>query len=100
MGGQLNASVKRLTAVAKGLNYSYGIETKIKILKNHLNAPHNVCYEGSMVAVDNGFISIDELDNYKKNRISFILKELQKLADNQTEVTENDISFHEIEEEN
>lgn len=100
MGGQLNASVKRLTAVAKGLNYSYGIETKIKILKNHLNAPHNVCYEGSMVAVDNGFIPIDELDNYKKNRISFILKELQKLADNQTDVTENDISFHEIEEEN
>lgn len=93
MGGQLTAGVKRLTATAKGLNYSYGTQTKIKVLKNHLNAPHNVCYEGEMVATDTGFINPENVEEYKKNRISEILKELQKLADNRFEVSENDISY-------
>lgn len=97
MGGQLTAGVKRLTAVAKGLNYSYGTETKIKVLKNHLNAPHNVCYEGPMIATDTGFISPDSVDEYKKTHVSTILKELQNLAENKFEVSEKDIEFKEVE---
>lgn len=99
MGGQLTAGVKRLTATAKGLNYSYGTETKIKVLKNHLNAPHNVCYEGPLVATDTGFISIDSLEDYKKQHVSRILKELQNMADNKVSVNESDIKFEESEEE-
>lgn len=96
MGGQLTAGVKRLTATAKGLNYAYGTETKIKILKNHLDAPHNVCYEGPLVATDTGFISPDRLDEYKKEHVSTILKELQKMADNGFEVKEADINFESV----
>lgn len=96
LGGQLTAGVKRLTATAKGLNYSYGTETKIKILKNHLDAPHNVCYEGPMVATDTGFISLDELDGYKKEHVSILLKELQNL-NTKVEITEKDLSFDENE---
>lgn len=99
MGGQLTAGVKRLTATAKGLNYSYGTETKIKVLKNHLNAPHNVCYEGPLVATDTGFISVDSLEDYKKQHVSRILKELQNMADNKVSVNESDIKFEESEEE-
>ena len=99
MGGQLTAGVKRLTATAKGLNYSYGTETKIKVLKNHLNAPHNVCYEGPLVATDTGFISVDSLEEYKKNHVARILKELQTMGDNKINVKESDIEFHESEEE-
>lgn len=99
MGGQLTAGVKRLTATAKGLNYSFGTETKIKVLKNHLNAPHNVCYEGPLVATDTGFISPDSLEDYKKNHVARILKELQTMGDNKMNVKESDIEFHEIEEE-
>ncbi len=99
MGGQLTAGVKRLTATAKGLNYSYGTETKIKVLKNHLNAPHNVCYEGPLVATDTGFISLDSLEDYKKQHVSRILKELQNMADNNVNVKESDIKFEESEEE-
>jgi RecA/RadA recombinase len=99
MGGQLTAGVKRLTATAKGLNYSFGTETKIKVLKNHLNAPHNVCYEGPLVATDTGFISPDSLEDYKKNHVARILKELQTMGDNKINVKESDIEFHEIEEE-
>lgn len=97
MGGQLTAGVKRLTATAKGLNYSYGTETKIKVLKNHLNAPHNVCYEGPLVATDTGFISVDSLEEYKKSHVSRILKELQGIASEGVKVTENDIEFQETE---
>lgn len=97
MGGQLTAGVKRLTATAKGLNYSYGTETKIKVLKNHLNAPHNVCYEGPLVATDTGFISVESLEDYKKTHISVILKELQNRASDGIKVKETDIEFQETE---
>lgn len=99
MGGQLTAGVKRLTATAKGLNYSYGTETKIKVLKNHLNAPHNVCYEGPLVATDTGFISVDSLEEYKKSHVARLLKELQGMAKDKFKVDESDIKFEESEEE-
>lgn len=98
MGGQLTAGVKRLTATAKGLNYSYGTETKIKVLKNHLNAPHNVCYEGPLVATDTGFISLDSLDDYKKTHVARLLKELQNISKGKVNVKESDIEFGEVEE--
>lgn len=100
LGGQLTSGVKRLTATAKGVNYSYGIETKIKILKNHLDAPHNVCYEGPMIATDTGFISPEVLDTYKKEHVSNILKELKTLAKNNVDVSENDIEYIEVDDEN
>ena len=97
MGGQLTAGIKRLTATAKGLNYSYGIETKIKVLKNHLDAPHNVCYEGKLIASDLGFIDIEDLEDYKKNHISAILKELNNANTSNVEITESDVEFVEEE---
>ena len=99
LGGQLTSGTKRLTASSKGINYSYGIETKIKVLKNHLDAPHNVCYEGNMIASDMGFIAPDDLDMYKKEHIGSILKELNKLAEGKFEITANDIEFNETEDE-
>lgn len=100
MGGQLSSGVKRLTATAKGQNYSFGTETKIKILKNHLNAPHNVCYEGQMIATDSGFIEPDKLEEYKKSHVSVILKELNALAEKSGEkpaISETDIVYKEEE---
>lgn len=98
MGGQLTSGVKRLTATYKGSDYSYGIETKIKILKNHLDAPHNVCYEGKMIASDVGFVDPEDLDDYKKNHISNILKKLQEITNTDKIITVDDIEFKEIEE--
>lgn len=101
MGGQLTSGVKRLTATSKGLNYGYAIQTKIKILKNHLDAPHNVCYEDSLIACDKGFIGLDELDKYKKEHLSVILKELNNLGKEKSiTVDAKDIEFTEFEEEN
>lgn len=97
LGGQLTAGIKRLTATSKGVTYSYGIETKIKVLKNHLDAPHNVCYEGKMIASDMGFISMEDLDEYKTKHIGSILKELNRLNDNKEEIKAEDVQFGEAE---
>lgn len=100
MGGQLTSGIKRLTASSKGLTYSYGIQTKVKILKNHLDAPHNVCYEGNIIACDLGFISPNDLEQYKKDHISDILKELNKLGEGKVaEIKEEDVVFDEVEDE-
>lgn len=98
MGGQLTSATKRLTATSKGANYSYGIETKIKVNKNHLDAPYNVTYEGKLVASDVGFVSINSLDSYKKEHIGKILKELNSRLEGKDEVKAEDVQFIEEEE--
>lgn len=98
MGGQLSAGIKRLTATSKGFNYGYGIQTKIKILKNHLDAPHNVTYEGSIIATDTGFIGVEDLENYKKQNVARILKRLNEEAEGKCNIKETEISFEEADE--
>ena len=97
LGGQLTSAIKRLTATSKGCNYNYGIETKIKVIKNHLDAPYNVTYEGKLIATDVGFISPNEIDNYKKEHVSTILKQLNDLYEGEGEITAEDIQFGEEE---
>ena len=60
LGGQLKSSVKRLSAVSKGLTYNYGTQTKIKVLKNQLPSPFNVTYEGEFICTDTGIIGTDK----------------------------------------
>ena len=82
LGGQLKSSVKRLSAVSKGLTYNYGTQTKIKVLKNQLPSPFNVTYEGEFICTDTGIIGVDKdsQEEYKKNRIPVILKKLNEIA--------------------
>lgn len=101
LGGQLKASIKRLSATSKGFNYTYGIQTKIKILKNQLPSPFNTTYEGEFVCTDIGIIgtSKEEQDEYKRKHVTGILKKLAEIAEkNGTaigNISENDISYEE-----
>ena len=101
LGGQLKASTKKLTAVSKGLTYNYGIQTKIKVLKNQLPNPYTVTYEGEIVCTPHGIISAekDALDSYRKEHISDILKQLQTINTNISDVDANDVQFIESDEE-
>lgn len=104
VGGQLKASIKRLSAVSKGLTYNYGIQTKIKVLKNQLPSPFNVTYEGDFICTDIGIIGVDKdsQEAYKKNRAPIILKKLNEIAGNngKSEVVDlKDVSFVESDEE-
>lgn len=106
LGGQLKASTKKLTAQSKGLTYNYGIQTKIKILKNQLPSPYTVTYEGEIICTPHGMVSTekDVIDNYRKEHVSYILKQLNDIsANNKSNVvlSENDtIIFTESEEDN
>ena len=84
LGGQLKASIKRLSAISKGLTYNYGVQTKIKVLKNQLPSPFNVTYEGEFICTDIGIIgtSKEEQEEYRKTHVSDILKRLNKIAEN------------------
>lgn len=102
LGGQLKASVKRLSAVSKGLTYNYGTQTKIKVLKNQLPSPFNVTYEGEFICTDTGIIGTDKeaQEEYKKKRIPEILKKLHEIAMNNgkdIQFNEDDVDFEESE---
>ena len=104
LGGQLKASVKKLTAVSKGETYNYGIQTKIKVIKNQLPAPFNVTYEGEFVCTDIGIIgaSKEDMDEYRKNHVNDILKKLAEIAENNGKTEKFDavdINFVETEDE-
>lgn len=104
LGGQLKASIKRLSAISKGLTYNYGIQTKIKVLKNQLPVPFNVTYEGEFICTDIGIIgtSKEEQEEYRKSHVSDILKKLNEIATNNGKdivTTEEAINFVENEEE-
>jgi hypothetical protein len=60
-----------------------------------LDAPHNVTYEGSIIATDTGFVGIDELAEYKKQNVSRLLKRLNEEANGTCQISENDITFEE-----
>lgn len=101
LGGQLKASTKKLTAVSKGLTYNYGIQTKIKVIKNQLPNPFTVTYEGEVVCTPHGMISAtkEAMDEYRKQHITDILNQLKNTdVRNNVTVSETDIQFTESEE--
>ena len=105
MGGQLKASIKKLTATAKGYTYNYATQTKMKVIKNQLPSPYTLTYEGDIVCTPTGFIKADkeEIDAYKKSHISNILESLNQIAESSSNVSldvdTDDITFAESEEE-
>ena len=100
-GGSLKSAIKKLTAVSKGEKYNYGIQTKVKVLKNQLSAPYNLSYEGEFCCTAHGVVGLDEIDVYRKNHIGDILKTLNDIIKNngkgENEITESDVKFTEEE---
>lgn len=92
LGGSLKAATKKLVATSKGSNYNYGIETKIKVLKNQLPAPYTVTYEGSALCTAHGMFALDEADEYKKKYMPDILKQLSAVANGEV-INANDVTF-------
>jgi hypothetical protein len=101
LGGQLKASTKKLTAQSKGLTYNYGIQTKIKVLKNQLPNPFTVTYEGEVICTPHGMIGVEksDMDSYRKQYVGDILKSLQSMnTKDDVVISENDITYTEEEE--
>lgn len=98
LGGSIKAATQKLTATSKGEKYTYGLKTKIKVVKNQLDSPYNLTYEGTFCCVPDGMVSENKLDDYKKEHIGKILKQLsQQLSEGgkDADVTEEDVQFGE-----
>jgi hypothetical protein len=101
LGGQLKASTKKLTAISKGLTYNYGIQTKIKVIKNQLPNPYTVTYEGEVVCTPHGMIGAEkgDLDDYRKSHVNTILDKLKNMDETKGQnINVEDIQFVESEE--
>ena len=100
LGGSIKAATQKLQATSKGEKYTYGLKTKIKVVKNQLDSPYNLTYEGTFCCVPDGMVSENKLDEYKKEHIGKILKQLsQQLSEGgkESEITEADVQFSEEE---
>lgn len=97
LGGSIKAATKRLTATSKGETYTYGLITKIRVVKNQLDSPYNLTYSGTFCCVPDGMIPESRLDEYKKQNISKILKQLQTQMEERGKsadaISENDVQF-------
>lgn len=99
VGGVKGAGTKTLSAISKGVSYSYGTETKLKSPKNQLPNPYCIASEGKVVCTATGIIKPTDVDEYRKKNLPSILKKLnEKLteSDNET-VGIEDIQFTETE---
>lgn len=87
LGGITTSSVEKLSAVSNGKTYRYGITTKIKVLKNHINGME---YEGKISSLSHGLWNPEKIDSYKKQYSKFLLNKLSELTgkkiDNETEL--------------
>ena len=76
------------------------VDMKAEVVKNQLDAPYGLTYEGTFCCVPDGMVSEIKLDEYKKEHIGKILKQLsQQLSDGgkESNVTEADVQFGEEE---
>jgi hypothetical protein len=77
LGGALTHGTKKLYAECtyngKKYSYQYGIEVKVKCIKNHITG---VSVENKIISTYKSFISLEDVDNFKKENKKYILSKL------------------------
>jgi len=91
LGGQGSSGLKKHSFAYKGVDYSYASTCKIRIDKNHITA---IEHSGEIASTRKGLCSIKDLEEYKKEFRTYLIKELQlKTGDNN--IDEKDFKEHE-----
>lgn len=73
-GGTMSHATKKVKAVSKGKEITFGIETKVSIIKNQIDGDlGGIALEGKIISVPTGVISIEKssIDKYKKENIDY-----------------------------
>lgn len=71
-GGVAAHGTKMVGATSKKRPVNYGVETNVKVVKNHIDGPlGGISMEGKVVSTPHGFIFSDEIDKYKKEHILY-----------------------------
>jgi hypothetical protein len=76
-GGIQSHGTKRLAAVANKKDYSFGIETKLEVVKNQVTG---ISFKGTIVSTPHGFVGSKSIDNYKNEHKDYLLKKLDLLG--------------------
>ena len=75
LGGQETSGLKKQSLVHKGANYTFGNVVKIRVDKNHVT---NIERSGEIASTKNGFCSISDLEEYKKEYKKFLVEEIKQ----------------------
>jgi len=76
-GGIAAHGTKLVGAASKGRDVNYGIETKVNVVKNHIDGElGGISMEGKVVSTPHGFIFPDDVKEYKKEHILYFRKVL------------------------
>jgi len=97
LGNISSAGIKRLSAVSKGVTFNYATETKIQVTKSHLPSPYDITSEGKYVCTSKGIIKCSDVEEYRKNHLSEILEELNKMLVDRGEESTNESNIQFIE---
>lgn len=98
LGGVQKSAVKKLSAVSKGIQYTFGNISKATVNKNQLPSPWTMFSNGEIACVHNGMVSPDDVDAYKKEHMKVLIDKLSSMANSKgKEIDVNNITF--IEEE-
>ena len=71
-GGIVSKGVKRITAISKKREISYGVSVNVNVLKNQIDSPlGGISMMGSIISVPQGFITPEGIEEYKKKNILY-----------------------------
>jgi hypothetical protein len=90
LGGIVSHGTKNLKASSLNQDFQYGIETKIKCVKNHITGIER---NGKICSTPHGYINPDELGEYKKEHRDFIHEALSVEFGAQIDYYEEDGEF-------
>jgi hypothetical protein len=94
-GGIISHGTRAVAAVSKGRDVKYGVETNVNVAKNHIDGPlGGISLEGKIISTPHGFITKDEIDEYKKKNILYFRN---ILGDDSIEADEILTSYKQIE---
>jgi hypothetical protein len=72
-GGVVAHGTAKLTAVLEKKNYNFGVETKLNCYKNQVNG---LTLEGKICSTPHGYITVEGIDQYKKDKKTYLLEKL------------------------
>lgn len=74
-GGIAAHATKVITAISKGREVAYGVDTKVSVAKNHIDGDlGGISLDGKIMSVPHGFIFAEDLNQYKKDNILYFRK--------------------------
>ena len=79
-GGIMTHGTKKISSTSKHKEVLWGVETKIKVEKNHIDGPlGGIGLEGKLISTPHGFIGIEkeDKDKYKKEHILYFREKLE-----------------------